>query len=58
MYFWREIQIPLEIIFAAINLKKIKDDYSGNLSEKSAKCGSLFRHFLGRQYVPTFFVVL
>jgi hypothetical protein len=28
MFFWREIQIPIEIIFPAINFKKNKDDYS------------------------------
>jgi hypothetical protein len=32
-YFWREIQIPVVINFAAINLKKIKDDYRENFAD-------------------------
>jgi hypothetical protein len=33
MFFWREIQISWETIFAAMNFKKIKDDYNGKFVE-------------------------
>jgi hypothetical protein len=36
-FYWREIQILLEIIFAAMNLKNIKDDYNGKFVEISEK---------------------
>ncbi len=37
MFFWREIQIPLENIFSATNFKNIKDDYRGKITEISEK---------------------
>jgi hypothetical protein len=33
--FQREIQFPIEIIFAAMNFKKLKDEYSENFAEIS-----------------------
>jgi hypothetical protein len=40
MFFWREIQISLEIILAATNFKNIKDDYSEKFAEISEKLQS------------------
>jgi hypothetical protein len=53
VFFWREIQFPIEIIFAAMNCKKFKDDYSGKFAEipESAKWSFILWHFMGRQYV-------
>jgi hypothetical protein len=36
-HFWRDIQISIEIIFAAMNFKNIKDDYSENFAEMLEK---------------------
>jgi hypothetical protein len=45
MFFRREIQILLENIFAAINFKKLKDDYSGKFAAISEKVQSGFSYF-------------
>jgi hypothetical protein len=43
--FRRQIQIPLEIIFAATNFKNIKDDYSGKFGKFSEKAQSGVSYF-------------
>jgi hypothetical protein len=45
MLFRREIQIPLEIIFAAIILKIFKDDYSGKFAKISENVQSGLFYF-------------
>jgi hypothetical protein len=45
MFFRREIQIPLEMIFAAINLKIFKDDYCGKFAKFLEKVQSGIFYF-------------
>jgi hypothetical protein len=42
MIFRREIQIPTEIIFEAMNLKNFKDDYGGKFAKFLEKVQSEF----------------
>jgi hypothetical protein len=58
MFFWREIQIPIQIIFDAKNFKNIKDDYGEKFDPISQQWSFLVQHFIGRQYVPTFLSAL
>jgi hypothetical protein len=45
------------VFFAAMNFKKIKDNYSGNFAEIFRKSGVSF-HISSTQYFPTFLLVL
>jgi hypothetical protein len=59
-FFGREIQTPIENIFAAQNSKKIKNYYNGKFEEISDKSAKWSFSFLGRQYIniSTFLLVL